>query len=54
MKNKPGPKPTGWVKVCLKLSPEAVAILANVEARQKSAFVDAAIKAAANAAKSRG
>ena len=42
---KPGPKPNGWVKVCLKLSPEAAAVLSGVDAGSKSAFVDEAIKA---------
>jgi len=43
--NKAGRPANGWVKVCLKLSPEAMALLAQVARGQKSAAVDAAIKA---------
>jgi hypothetical protein len=44
--NKAGRPANGWVKVCIKLSPEAAALLAQVARGQKSAVVDAAIKAA--------
>lgn len=43
--NKPGRPSNDWVKVCIKLSPEAAALLAQVARGQKSAAVDAAVKA---------
>jgi hypothetical protein len=44
-KKRTGRPPTGWVKVGIKLSPEAAALLAQVPAGEKSAAVDAAVKA---------
>jgi hypothetical protein len=44
-KKRTGRPPTGWVKVGLKLSPEAAALLAEVPAGEKSATVDEALRA---------
>ena len=49
-KKRTGRPSTGWVKVGLKLSPEAAALLAEVPAGEKSAAVDAAVKACLRAA----
>jgi hypothetical protein len=43
-KKRTGRPPTGWVKVSVKLSPEAAALLAEVHAGRKSATVDEALR----------
>jgi hypothetical protein len=44
LKKRIGRPPTGWVKVGVKLSPEAAALLATVPPLMKSATVDEALR----------
>jgi len=43
-KKRTGRPPTGWVKVGIKLSPEAAALLSTVPPLMKSATVDEALR----------